>query len=122
MSAEEVAKSFVGHYYNMFDTNVDGLAGLFNDKSMMTFEGTQLMGSAAIMEKVKSFGQTKHVAKTMDIQPAYDGQSIVIFVTGSIEIGAPGNPLHFSEFFYLVSTGPNQYYVHNDIFRLNYGL
>mmetsp|Transcript_9445 Transcript_9445/g.22946 ORF Transcript_9445/g.22946 Transcript_9445/m.22946 type:complete len:123 (+) Transcript_9445:134-502(+) len=122
MSAEEVAKAFVGHYYNTFDSNVDGLGGLFTAQSMMTFEGTQLMGSAAIMEKIKSFGQTKHTAKTMDIQPSCDGKSIVIFVTGSIEIGAPGNPLHFSEFFYLVNNGPGSYYVHNDIFRLNYGL
>ena len=29
MSAEEVAKSFVEHYYNMFDTSVDSLAALF---------------------------------------------------------------------------------------------
>ncbi|VEU41451.1 unnamed protein product [Pseudo-nitzschia multistriata] len=122
MSAEEVAKAFVGHYYQTFDSNVEGLRGLFNDKSMMTFEGNQLMGASPILEKLKSFGQTKHNAKTMDIQPAIDGASIVIFVTGSIEIGGPGNPLHFSEFFYLVSSGPGQYYVHNDIFRLNYGL
>jgi hypothetical protein len=29
MSAEEVAKAFVQHYYQTFDANVDGLAGLF---------------------------------------------------------------------------------------------
>lgn len=29
MSAEEVAKAFVQHYYQTFDNNVDGLAGLF---------------------------------------------------------------------------------------------
>jgi len=29
MSAEEVAKAFVQHFYNAFDTNVDGLAGLY---------------------------------------------------------------------------------------------
>jgi hypothetical protein len=29
MSAEEVAKAFVQHYYQAFDTNVDGLAGLY---------------------------------------------------------------------------------------------
>jgi hypothetical protein len=47
--------------------------------------------------------------------------ALVIFVTGSIQIGGD-NPLHFCEFFQLVSTGPGQYYVHNDVFRLNYGL
>ena len=29
MSAEEVAKAFTQHYYQMKDTNVDGLAGLY---------------------------------------------------------------------------------------------
>lgn len=119
---EDVAKAFTGHYYNMFDTNVDGLAGLFNEKSMMTFEGTQILGGPAIMQKVRSLGQVKHSPKSMDIQPSIDGSSIVIFVTGSVVIGGGANPLHFSEFFHLVSSGPGQYYVHNDIFRLNYGL
>ena len=29
MSAEEVAKAFVQHFYNTFDSNVEGLAGLY---------------------------------------------------------------------------------------------
>ena len=29
MSAEDVAKAFVQHFYNSFDTNVEGLAGLY---------------------------------------------------------------------------------------------
>eukprot|EP00978_Attheya_sp_CCMP212_P002372 scaffold4862_cov70-Attheya_sp.AAC.3 len=29
MSADEVAKAFTQHYYNAFDTNVEGLAGLY---------------------------------------------------------------------------------------------
>ena len=93
-----------------------------NEKSMMTFEGTQIPGSQ-ILQKVKSLGVVKHTPKTMDIQPSIDGSSIVIFVTGHVAIGDPNaNPLHFSEFFHLVASAPGQYYVHNDIFRLNYGL
>ena len=29
MSAEEVAKAFVQHFYNSFDSNVEALAGLY---------------------------------------------------------------------------------------------
>ena len=29
MNAEEVAKAFAEHYYNMFDSNVESLAPLF---------------------------------------------------------------------------------------------
>ncbi len=48
-----------------------------------------------------------------------NNSSMLIFVTGHISIGG-GNPLHFSQMFQLVATGPNQYYVHNDIMRLIY--
>ena len=73
------------------------------------------------MGKLRSVGQVKHDIKTMDVQPTHAQNAIAIFVTGAIAIGG-GNPLHFCEYFQLVSTGPGAYYVHNDIFRLNYGL
>lgn len=88
---------------------------------MMTFEGTQLQGTHSVMEKLKSFGKVLHKVKSIDVQPSHSPSAIVIFVTGSINIGSE-NPLHFCEFFQLVSSGPNQYYVSNDVFRLNYGL
>ena len=88
---------------------------------MLTFEGQQFQGAQAIIGKFKQVGKVTHTPKSMDVQPSTDPNSIVIFVTGSIQIGGD-NPLHFCEFFQLVSTGPGNYYVHNDIFRLNYGL
>lgn len=90
--------------------------------SMLTFEGTQVQGSEAIVAKYKSVGPVKHTVKSMDVQPSNNPNAILIFVTGSVQIGAEGNPLHFCEMFQLVSTGPGAYYVHNDVFRLNYGL
>lgn len=90
---------------------------------MLTFEGEQFQGSAAIVGKLGSVGQCFHQVKSMDVQPSAAGNAIVIFVTGNVRIGdASANPLHFCELFQLVSTGPSSYYVHNDIFRLNYGL
>mmetsp|Transcript_13873 Transcript_13873/g.33560 ORF Transcript_13873/g.33560 Transcript_13873/m.33560 type:complete len:122 (+) Transcript_13873:1016-1381(+) len=121
MSAEEVAKAFTGHYYQAFDSNADSLAGLFQAQSMMTFEGQQFMGPQAIIAKLKQVGQVQHQVKSMDFQPSTSPSALIIFVTGSIKIGGD-NPLHFCEFFQLVSTGPNQYYVHNSVMRLNYGL
>ena len=94
---------------------------LQTDGSMLTFEGQQFQGSQAIVTKLTQVGQVRHNVKSLDVQPSNVGTSIHIFVTGSVEISG-GNPLHFCEFFHLVSTGPGNYYVHNDIFRLNYGL
>lgn len=121
MSADEVAKAFTNHFYQAFDTNPESLAGLYNPTSMLTMEGQQIQGAQAIVEKLKSVGPVSHQVKSIDVQPSKDPSSLVIFVTGSCKIGSD-NPVHFCEFFQLVSTGPGQYYVHNDVFRLNYGL
>ena len=73
------------------------------------------------MGKLKGVGPVNHIVKHMDVQPSANSSAIIIFVTGAIKIGGD-NPLHFCEMFQLVSTGPGAYYVHNDVFRLNYGL
>jgi Nuclear transport factor 2 (NTF2) domain len=88
---------------------------------MMTFEGNQLGGQQPIMNKLQSIGQVQHSIKSMDVQPSTTESALVIFVTGSIKIGGD-NPLHFCEMFQLVAYAPGQYYIHNDVFRLNYGL
>jgi len=121
MSAEEVAKAFVQHFYQSFDTNVDALGGLYQPTSMLTFEGQQFMGAEAIIGKLKGVGQVTHEIKSFDVQPSNNPNAIIVFVTGQVKISG-GNPLHFCEMFQLCSTGPGAYYVHNDIFRLNYGL
>mmetsp|Transcript_3302 Transcript_3302/g.4038 ORF Transcript_3302/g.4038 Transcript_3302/m.4038 type:complete len:122 (-) Transcript_3302:20-385(-) len=120
MSADEVAKAFVQHFYQTFDTNVAALSGLYAPNSVLTFEGTQVSGTQNIMAKLSGVGQVKHDIKSMDVQPSQSQNAIIIFVTGSIKIGGD-NPLHFCEMFQLVSTGPGAYYVHNNVFRLNYG-
>lgn len=88
---------------------------------MMTFEGQQIQGSENIIAKLRAIGSVKHQVKSTDIQPSVNNGTILIFVTGSIQIGGD-NPLHYCEMFQLVSTAPGQFYVHNCIFRLNYGL
>ena len=48
---EEIGQAFVEHYYNLFQTSRDQLASLYQDDSMMTFEGSPVQGQAAIAEK-----------------------------------------------------------------------
>ena len=57
---------------------------------------------------------------TKDVQLSINSSAMIIFVTGQLKIGDGGNPLLFSHAFQLVATGPGQYYVHNEIFRLIY--
>ncbi len=80
-----------------------------------------MTGADAIISKLTGVGPVKHEIKGMDVQPSASSNAIIIFVTGAIKIGGD-NPLHFCEMFQLVGTGPGAYYVHNDVFRLNYGL
>lgn len=87
----------------------------------MTFEGQTFQGPEQIVQKLKSVGPVQHEVKSTDIQPSVNNNAILIFVTGSIRIGGD-NPLHYCEVFQLQASGPGQYYVHNDMFRLNYGL
>ena len=90
---------------------------------MLTFEGEQFQGTEPIINKLRQVGKVVHQVKSMDVQPSAAQNAIVIFVTGSVRIGdANANPLHYCEMFQLVSNAPGSYHIHNDIFRLNYGL
>eukprot|EP00941_MAST-03F_sp_MAST-3F-sp1_P001832 g1832.t1 len=125
MSSQQIAEQFVRHYYSTFDTNRAGLQAMYQANSKLTFEGQLFEGPVAIAGKLASLGgaggaaKVVHQCKTMDVQPSTTNNAMLIFVTGDLTIDN-ANPLKFSETFQLVSTGPGQFYVHNDIFRLNY--
>lgn len=63
---------------------------------MLTFEGNQVMGSEAIIQKLTSIGNVQHEVKSMDVQPSQDSSAMIIFVTGTVRISGE-NPLHFCE-------------------------
>lgn len=49
---QDIANQFVPFYYSTFDTNRAGLAQLYRDSSMLTYESTSVIGVAAIVEKL----------------------------------------------------------------------
>ena len=85
MSAEEVAKSFVDHYYNLRANNPGGIASLYAETSTLTFEGEQFKGTQAISGKL-GMAAAQFQVKSMDVQPSINEQSICIFVTGGLQI------------------------------------
>ncbi|KAJ0960161.1 hypothetical protein J5N97_020532 [Dioscorea zingiberensis] len=121
MDVEGVAKQFVEYYYNTFDTNRAGLASLYQDASMLTFEGTKTQGAAPIAAKLAGlpFQQCHHSISTIDCQPSGPSGGILVFVSGTLQLAGEQHALKFSQMFHLM---PNQggFYVLNDIFRLNY--
>eukprot|EP01038_Epipyxis_sp_PR26KG_P010404 gene10404-13974_t len=123
MSAEDIATAFITQYYAILDSNPAGLASLYQAQSSLTFEGTKIDGPDAIIAKYASLGPIAHNVPmlTKDVQISIAPNAMLIFVTGQLKIGPEGNPLLFSHVFHLVASAPNQYYIHNEIFRLVYG-
>lgn len=122
MDADALAKAFVTHYYTTFDTNRASLYTLYQESSMLTFEGEKFMGQGLIQQKISNlpFQQCKHVIGTVDSQPSVSGGTAV-FVSGSLQLGDQEHSLRFSQMFILMPTAQGSFYVHNDMFRLNYG-
>ncbi|KAI0093801.1 nuclear transport factor 2 [Irpex rosettiformis] len=118
-----VAKQFTDFYYTTFDSNRSSLGSLYRPSSMLTFEGTQILGAPAIIEKLTSlpFEKVEHKVTTLDAQPSsVTVASLIVSVTGQLLVDDSTNPLAFSQIFQLIPEG-GSYYVFNDIFRLNYG-
>lgn len=77
-------QAFTDHYYNTFATNRPALATLYQEQSMMTFEGEKFAGGA-ITQKLTSlpFQQCQHRVVSLDAQPSVS-QGVNIFVTGQL--------------------------------------
>ncbi|KAL6846803.1 hypothetical protein ACP4OV_024251 [Aristida adscensionis] len=123
MDPDSVARAFVDHYYTTFDTNRAALAALYQEASVLTFEGERFVGAAAVAGKLASlqFGACKHQVTTVDCQPSGPAGGMLVFVSGALQLADGEHPLKFSQMFHLMPAGPGNFYVQNDMFRLNYG-
>ncbi|GAV73520.1 NTF2 domain-containing protein [Cephalotus follicularis] len=122
MDPESVARAFVLHYYTTFDANRAGLANLYQDGSMLTFEGQKIQGSQNIVAKLTNlpFQQCQHSISTVDFQPSGPAGGMLVFVSGNLQLAGEQHALKFSQMFHLMPTAQGNFYVLNDIFRLNY--
>jgi len=82
---EAVGKAFLEHYYGLFSNNRAALGTLYQDQSMLTFEGQKFQGQQAIVGKLTAlpFQTVKVQPTSMDFQPSVSGGAL-IFVTGQI--------------------------------------
>lgn len=81
-------QAFLDYYYNLFSTNRAGLATLYQEPSMLTFEGQKFQGVQAIVNKLAAlpFAQCRVQRLSSDFQPSISG-GILVFVTGNIQVG-----------------------------------
>ncbi|WP_371520111.1 nuclear transport factor 2 family protein [Kitasatospora sp. NBC_01300] len=125
MDFNAIANSFVGHYYNTFDSGSQGrgnLSSLYRPESMLTWENTQVQGQQNILVKLTTpeLATVKHKVNTTDAQPA-PGNGVLVTVTGGLVIdNAFDKPLQFAETFNLqpIPGQPGGFFVYNQIFRL----
>ncbi|KAG7018458.1 Nuclear transport factor 2 [Cucurbita argyrosperma subsp. argyrosperma] len=99
MDPDAVAKAFVDHYYSTFDANRAGLANLYQDTSMLTFEGQKIQGSPNIVAKLTSlpFQQCQHSVSTVDCQPSGPTGGMLVFVSGNLQLAGEQHALKFSQ-------------------------
>ncbi|KAK8916364.1 Nuclear transport factor 2 [Platanthera zijinensis] len=99
MDPDAVARAFVEHYYRTFDTNRAALGGLYQDNSMLSFEGAKTQGAAAISEKLTGlpFQQCQHNISTIDCQPSGPAGGVLVFVSGSLQLSGEQHALKFSQ-------------------------
>ena len=63
----------------------------------------------------------QHKVTTCDSQPT-PGGGVLVMVTGDLAVdGNVTTPLKFAQTFHLMTNPQGGWYVHNDLFRLNYG-
>ncbi|XP_006365034.1 nuclear transport factor 2-like [Solanum tuberosum] len=122
MDPDAVAKAFVDYYYTTFDTNRAGLANVYQESSVLSFEGQKYQGTQSISGKLTGlpFQQCKHQINTVDCQPSGAAGGMLVFVSGNLSLPGEQHALKFSQMFHLIPTQGGSFYVQNDIFRLNY--
>ncbi|KAL4896960.1 hypothetical protein BDV59DRAFT_82246 [Aspergillus ambiguus] len=120
---QNIAQQFVTFYYQTFDSNRQGLSGLYRDQSMLTFETTSVQGTAGIIEKLTTlpFQKVQHQVGTLDAQPSNTEGGILVMVTGALLVDEEQNPMKYTQTFQLLPDGAGSFFVFNDIFRLVYG-
>lgn len=91
-------QAFLDYFYGLFSTNRAGLASLYQESSLLTFEGNKFQGQQAIIQKLTTmpFSNVAVQRDTIDIQPSISG-GILIFVTGKLMVGYGRNAVQLSE-------------------------
>jgi hypothetical protein len=72
---------------------------------MLSYEGDQFLGTAAIMEKLNGLPSVQHKILSFDAQPSFNN-AIIAFVSGDLIIdGDASKPLKFAQTFHLAVGG-----------------
>ncbi|KAI6692198.1 hypothetical protein NL676_019908 [Syzygium grande] len=81
----------------MFDANRADLANLYQEESVLTFDGQEIKGKEAILAKLTSlpFQQCQHHIGTINCLPS--GGAVFVLVTGNVQLDGNQDTLDFSQ-------------------------
>uniref|UniRef100_A0A7S4B6I0 NTF2 domain-containing protein n=1 Tax=Chrysotila carterae TaxID=13221 RepID=A0A7S4B6I0_CHRCT len=83
-------------------------------------QGLSMCSVGAVLQTLQ-FQTVQHQVITCDSQPAKDN-GILTFVTGKLVVDNNATtPINFAQTFVLYPVQGGSWYVHHDMFRLNYG-
>eukprot|EP00457_Paulinella_chromatophora_P018404 gb/GEZN01019714.1/.p1 GENE.gb/GEZN01019714.1/~~gb/GEZN01019714.1/.p1 ORF type:complete len:133 (-),score=13.90 gb/GEZN01019714.1/:249-647(-) len=125
--ADEIAKKFMRFYYTAFDDTAARvkLRALYRPGSKLFFDGKECVGPDAIIQHLcqgLKFKQIKHHIKTWDVVQSGAPRALLILVCGDVKVDDSPNALKFSQAFHIVGNEQmNNFFIAQDIFRLNYG-
>jgi len=123
-NAMGIAQAFAKHFYSLFENDRGKLFTLYQNNSALTFEGNLLHGAQAIGAKYATLGFKKVRCRVVSLDCQLSPSSgILLFVCGELKVDDTENPIKFSQVFHLLPSDPQakNFYIHNDMFRLNYG-
>ncbi|XP_069757561.1 nuclear transport factor 2-like [Narcine bancroftii] len=114
---EQIGRDFVEHYYQAFDTNRSQLASLYFEGSCLSWEGQQIQGKNAIVEKLNAlpFGKILHIISAQDHQPTPDS-CILSMVIGQLK--ADDDPVVGFHQIFLLKCINDAWVCTNEAFRL----
>lgn len=118
---QQIGETFVKQYYLIFDGEREGREKLVNfyhaELSLMSFEGVQVQGAAAILDKIKtlSFNKIARAITTVDCQPTFDG-GVLVNILGQLKMDE--DPVHAFAQTFVLKPMNDSFFIQHDSFRL----
>jgi len=117
----DIGQSFAKQYYAQFDASAESRSTLgcfyHAEHSLMSFEGVQVQGSQAILEKIKgfTFKTIRRGITAVDCQPTFDG-GVIVNVLGQLQMDE--DPAHGFTQTFVLKPANGSFFIQHDMFRL----
>ncbi|OAY69850.1 Nuclear transport factor 2 [Ananas comosus] len=114
-----MVREFAEHYCMTFNRNRAALGELYQEGSMLTFEGDKIQGAQAIVAKLASLPFRLHDIYNVDCCQHSDPQGgLLVTVYGVIQPAGENHRSEFSQVFNLLPANQGSYKVLNHTIRL----